>query len=171
MKKVILMLFIAALATASFGQVDTTATKFITNRVIKKDLNQADRTFLQLASEQVQRVDKEVNQYKFNLESRGDTIYDDAAFVDYVTKIYNAYEKTIDKFLVTDTIPVYFIKGEHYVSGDMESIEDKKKAINKQINTLNDKWGEAKVKESSQGQNLLLQRQTINGYLKQLETE
>lgn len=172
MKKVIFMLVLALAALAASAQkTDTTAVKFVTNRVINKQLTQPDTQFLNVALNYTARLEKTLNTIRLTADAQNDTLYNRNLQDIYMQKLNRLNNELLFECSVLDTVKVFEINGENYLNGELLSLEDARKNINQTVKALKEKWGENVIETSEQAANLREQRRVINDYLKQIENQ
>jgi len=147
MKKLILMLAIVVLAaTTIFGQ-----DLYVIEKSLPSDLDRQTTTFLNKIKGQVTRIEREMNQYKKNMDIGLDTIYNESLIDAYVSQVNNLYSLAKNQFVVDDTTQVTKIGESYYLEGSEISIDTEILSLQDRYNRLVSIYTAAEVVKMNEG--------------------
>jgi hypothetical protein len=168
MKKLLLMLTIAVLATASFPQ-DTT---FVIN--YKLPVTDPENKVIKLYQEGIERIERDVAEYLISYDAGNDTIVIEIETMGIETAqintgLNNRLTLWKSQFLIPDTITVYGIDGKWYFANDSISLEDQQITLTQKRNRLRTAHGIAILRTERRYKKLVTELKQLNDYLSQLE--
>jgi hypothetical protein len=167
--KRILIIAIAILGISFAQAQDTTKVTYVINKVVPDTIGTADLTFTKLVKQIGERAETQITNYKFRLETQGDTTYNEQVFDAYIAACNNLYNQVVNQYLVNDTLVVYVIDGFHYFENELMSIEYSRLEVKDRFDTLAKRWGEDRVRDDRRGKALITQWQLLTNFLNQLK--
>ena len=171
MRKIVILFVILMLSSSLINAQDTTSVKYMINRVVNPNINLNDQNFIKLTETFASQIEQNVKTFEKQVKDSGDSLYNSQVYSLYVTAIKNLSQQVSSQFLVNDTVPVYVIDNQYYLKGSIQSIQDQRETVKSQYDGLVKKWGEEKVKNTSQGKTFLEQINVLDEYIKYLKEQ